>query len=603
MRLYHSFAYNFQYLLLVLLLSTTGLKSQYNKYYSDSSLNHLTNYHIVDRNEAVGQCIDLVNAYEEMGEVCKQIEALSFLSILYTSISDLENSKRSNIEARRLLDNSECDEQYQVYLSLSDSYIFLDMGEYAKSDSVILASVAMYEHGLSDTITLIKLLMNLGKYGWPLEKIKPYLDRALNLAIQIANEDYHQKVLVDLGTIHAIEGQNEVARKYMLKAMAIARKRNDMNSLAVLYNNLAGLSESDEEILVYIDSALYYAERDQNLINLHAFTENKAYYFLMINQPDSAYHYLWEATLLKDSLWNIQKFEAVAEMEHKYEAEKRTNEIQELKLENLEVELDKANYKKNQDRLIVGSILFLGLAGFFGYRFVTVRKTKNILAYKNDELFKAHKLSDQLLLNILPEQIAKELKEHGKAKAQLIESTTILFSDLIEFTKKATHMDTHELVEELNYCFKGFDEIMDKYGIEKIKTIGDAYMAAGGLPVPKEDSVKSTVLAALEMQDFIKERNAVRCEKGKTSFEMRVGIHTGPVVAGIVGLKKFQYDIWGDSVNTASRLESTGQAGQVNISQNTYDYLKNDPMFCFTSRGKIMAKGKGEIAMYFVGLA
>lgn len=163
---------------------------------------------------------------------------------------------------------------------------------------------------------------------------------------------------------------------------------------------------------------------------------------------------------------------------------------------------------------------------------------------------------------------------------------------------------------EINHCFEAFDGIIEKYNVEKIKTIGDAYMAAGGLPVPTDDSVKNTVLAALEMQDFIvKRKNEFDAQisspsgrPGGARFEMRVGIHTGPVVAGIVGVKKFQYDIWGDTVNTASRIESNGEAGKVNISQATYELLKGDPDFSFESRGKIEAKGKGEIEMWFVSL-
>ena len=152
------------------------------------------------------------------------------------------------------------------------------------------------------------------------------------------------------------------------------------------------------------------------------------------------------------------------------------------------------------------------------------------------------------------------------------------------------------LVREID----AFDGIMGKYGIEKIKTIGDSYMAAGGLPVPTEGSVKNTVMAALEMQRFISMRKVEMDAIGKHAFQMRLGIHTGPIVAGIVGVKKFQYDIWGDTVNTASRMESKGEGGKVNISKTTYDLLKDDKSFAFEIRGKIEAKGKGEIEMYFV---
>jgi class 3 adenylate cyclase len=207
-----------------------------------------------------------------------------------------------------------------------------------------------------------------------------------------------------------------------------------------------------------------------------------------------------------------------------------------------------------------------------------------------------------LLLNILPSEIAIELKEKGQAKARKFDRVSILFTDFKEFTQTSEKLTATELVSKINYCFKAFDEIIEKYKIEKIKTIGDAYMAAGGLPVLTEESVKNTVLAGLEMQSFIDKTKAELDIEKEISFEMRVGIHTGPVVAGIVGVKKFQYDIWGDTVNTASRMETNGEVGKVNISGDTYEIIKSDPSFSFESRGKIKVKGKGEINMYFVNL-
>jgi class 3 adenylate cyclase len=208
--------------------------------------------------------------------------------------------------------------------------------------------------------------------------------------------------------------------------------------------------------------------------------------------------------------------------------------------------------------------------------------------------------SNELLLNILPEEVAEELKAKGAADARHFDQATVLFTDFRGFTQLSEQVGPAELVQELNACFKAFDAIMGKYRIEKIKTIGDAYMAAGGLPDPSHGGPLDVVLAALEMQAFMVEHKAERVAAGKPCFEMRVGIHTGPVVAGIVGVKKFQYDIWGDTVNTASRMESSGEIGHVNISGATYERVKDQPGLVFTPRGKVQAKGKGEMEMWFV---
>jgi len=209
-------------------------------------------------------------------------------------------------------------------------------------------------------------------------------------------------------------------------------------------------------------------------------------------------------------------------------------------------------------------------------------------------------ISEGLLLNILPEQVAMELKASGRAQARHFDNVTILFTDFKGFTSIAEKLSPADLVQELSTCFEAFDGIVARHGVEKIKTIGDAYMAAGGLPVPTEGSARSSVLAALEMQSFMRAHSAQRKAQGLLAFEMRVGIHTGPVVAGIVGVKKFQYDIWGDTVNIASRMESNGEVGRVNISESTYELIKDAPDFVFTGRGKIEAKGKGELWMYYV---
>jgi class 3 adenylate cyclase len=208
------------------------------------------------------------------------------------------------------------------------------------------------------------------------------------------------------------------------------------------------------------------------------------------------------------------------------------------------------------------------------------------------------KRSDELLLNILPYETAQELKQKGQAETKNFESVTVLFTDFKGFTTISEILTPKELITEIDTCFKGIDRIMTKYGIEKIKTIGDAYMAAGGLPKENATHPIDVVMAAEEILGFMAELKRERVEKNLPYFDIRIGIHSGPVIAGIVGIKKFSYDIWGDTVNTASRMESSGEINRINISGATHELIKSH--YICEYRGKIEAKNKGKIDMYFI---
>jgi class 3 adenylate cyclase len=205
---------------------------------------------------------------------------------------------------------------------------------------------------------------------------------------------------------------------------------------------------------------------------------------------------------------------------------------------------------------------------------------------------------EKLLLNILPSETAQELKEKGYATPKYYENVSVLFTDFKDFTKIAEGLSPQELVAELNACFIAFDEIIEKNNLEKIKTIGDAFMCAGGIPLSNQSHPMDAIRAGLEIQEYMNTMNEKRKEKGVLPWNLRIGIHTGPVVAGVVGRRKFAYDIWGDAVNIASRMESSGEAGKVNISDSTFNLVK-DKYFC-QYRGKVSAKNKGDVDMYFV---
>jgi adenylate cyclase len=291
------------------------------------------------------------------------------------------------------------------------------------------------------------------------------------------------------------------------------------------------------------------------------------------------------------------------------EAERRTREQevsllqkqQEIEQAKLQAKLqEKANFERNT--YIVGglgsiSLLVFGFAWYMARRAGKRLKVQNrkIEAQKN-QIDAERAKSDLLLLNILPEEIASELKTRGHAAPRLFESATVLFTDFVNFTKLSAQLSPEEIIGELDTCFLAFDEIIDRHGLEKIKTIGDAFMCAGGLPVPNQTHPTDAVSAALDMAAWLNHRN--QTNPNAILREMRIGIHTGPVVAGVIGKNKFAYDIWGDAVNLAARLEEQGEAGRVNISATTYEAIKH--RFACIHRGILEVHNKGAVEMYFV---
>lgn len=258
-------------------------------------------------------------------------------------------------------------------------------------------------------------------------------------------------------------------------------------------------------------------------------------------------------------------------------------------------------------------IALLAILGLILFSFYNARKKNRLLAQQNQEIEEQkteieksrdvieqeRAKSEELLLNVLPAATAKELKETGTATPKLYEKVSVLFTDFVGFTNLSSQMPPEEVIDELNICFLAFDEIIERHNLEKIKTVGDAYMCAGGLPEENETNPIDTVSAAIEMRDFLTTRRNAKLAEGKDYWDMRIGVHTGRVVAGVVGSKKFAYDIWGDTVNTASRMESNGTGGKVNISQATYELVKEH--FDCAYRGTLPVKDKGDVAMYFVG--
>ncbi len=385
----------------------------------------------------------------------------------------------------------------------------------------------------------------------------------------------------NIGDLYFETGELDSAYHYYLLSKNYRESIDHRLGRFIIYNKLARLHESRGKT----DSAIFYINKSIDLGSDNNFVSdlNESYLFRSeILRKAKKYKealddYILGITL-RDSAVSEENAKNILRQTMKYEHEKS-------KL------ADSLEYSKKEAVLIERSqkqrIGLIAMAGGLLLLFLLARTIQ-----------KGKKRSDTLLLNILPGKVAEELKRKGYADAKLFNQVTVLFTDFKDFTKVSEKLSPTELVDEINFCYSEFDRIITKYNLEKIKTIGDSYMCAGGLPVANKTHASDAVKAALEIRDFMLREKKNKMSEGKPAFEIRIGLHTGPVVAGIVGIKKFSYDIWGDTVNIASRMESSGETGKVNISSSTYEEVK-DQFTCFY-RGKISAKNKGDFDMYFV---
>lgn len=375
------------------------------------------------------------------------------------------------------------------------------------------------------------------------------------------------------------------------------------------------IADEDIKDLEYQRLKLETATQEQEL---QLFRQNDSIQKITIQNQNLEQNKVIQEKLLAEERLNIEiKDNEILDLKQKEEIQSLEIERQELKqkeqaneitLLNKENEISELNLKKVKARnqflfwLALLSLVILYMV-YRGLRYA--KKTNKLLVKQNneierqrDEIDHERKRSDKLLLNILPEETAFELKEKGSATPRHYEQVSVLFTDFVGFTNIAEKLTPQELVLELDKCFLEFDTIIDRYHLEKIKTIGDAYMCAGGIPAPNTTNPEDIVKAGLEIKRFMNKLKEEKEAVGEKFWELRIGIHSGSVVAGVVGKNKFAYDIWGDAVNTASRMESSGVPGKVNISGKTYELIKDQ--FECTYRGKVKAKNKGEIDMYIV---
>jgi adenylate cyclase len=400
---------------------------------------------------------------------------------------------------------------------------------------------------------------------------------------------FDARLLNTMGIVYAKLGNNVLALKHLKDALILSKDLNQLPATARVLTDLGRyyLSVNEyEQAIAHNRQAMEIRERLQlrnpvltNLINIAGIYEVQNELEAAIRSLLAGYAIAEELNAKMKMLQILKKLSGLYEQKGELMTSLSYYKQYNALLEEQNSEL--------HDQSIRNIKLFVEAE--------QAMKQNEIIKAQKEEIEREKLRSDALLLNILPEEVAEELKNSDSAEARFFSNVTVLFTDFIDFTAAVNRFSPKQLVSELHACFKAFDDIMGKYDIEKIKTVGDAYLAVCGLPVEDPHHAEQVIAAAIEISEFMKNRSALM---GDATFDVRIGINSGSVVAGIVGVKKFSYDIWGDTVNTAARMEQNSEAGRINISQSTYELVK-DKYEC-RCRGEIHAKGKGMLRMYYV---
>ena len=425
-----------------------------------------------------------------------------------------------------------------------------------------------------------------------LDKAQSFFERAIQaLGDTLANSAVAYN---GIGKIYVEKGDYNRALNYHSKALNISESLNSPRHIEGTLRDIANVYVKQNNFVAalnYYDRARLIAEDLKAVGDLKDIYSGMAIAYEKTHDFKNAYKYQSLFGNIKDTLFTIDRERKVGNLQFEFDLEKKQSEINLLtKDKDLQiVQTKRQKFAKNA--FMIGLFLAFIIAALIYRSYRDKVKTHILVDRQKNEI-------EHLLLNVLPKEVAKELQLTGRATPRHYQSVAVMFTDFRGFTLLTDHMSPDELVAELDACFNVFDEIIAKHKLEKIKTIGDSYMCAGGIPVEDEMYVLKIVKAGLEIQQYIANNNERRLEKGLEPWYLRIGIHVGPVVAGVVGKMKYAYDIWGSTVNIASRMESNGEPGKVNISSATYELIK-DYYEC-SHRGKISAKNVGEIDMYFI---
>jgi adenylate cyclase len=425
-------------------------------------------------------------------------------------------------------------------------------------------------------------LGNLGAYYLMAKEMDKSLashTACLNIGLELEDSITILVSLNNIGTLHFSNSSYFQANQYYDQALGYALSLNDSLEICRILTNLAEtnlmLNKGSKAVSYINQSELFCQEISLHLASFNALVKAKAY--KSIGKYQAAAEYFEKQIMLADSAMNQDKVKEINELTAQYEEEIREQKI-------LRLEAEQALQQVKLSRMIGISIaagLILLMLGIIAWQIQRQRKK-----------------SDQLLQNILPLTAIDELKRHGRVKARRHDHVSILFTDFVGFTSMANQLPPEQLVDQIDQCYRQFDHIMEHHQCEKIKTIGDAYMAVCGLPQSNKDHALNLAKAAIDIRNYIRQYNNQNRQNGVPELPIRIGIHSGTVVAGVVGSHKFVYDIWGDAVNIAARMEQNSLPDHINISAHTMQLLGNLANTIY--RGELEVKGKGSFPMYFL---
>ncbi|GGD30398.1 hypothetical protein GCM10011343_20720 [Flavobacterium orientale] len=481
-----------------------------------------------------------------------------------------------------------------ITISIAD--IYSEMGNAANAELYYRQGIEVLRE-TNDSIKLATALLNAGdefsrdkKYAIALDYFKES-GAIFKKKQHLIGTAYN---LGNIGMVYAQQGKNELAKANIREAIAILEGLEDYAAVTVYLMEMSDIYRRQNDG----KTALEYANTSLELAQKYGLKDQISNANLKLSelyeqQGDMArsYRYYKDHIRYRDSVTNLKTVQQMADLRTDYEVSQK-QVVVDLLEKDIEIQQLKDKRQKNIIVATAGTLFLLFLLALGLYRRNTyIRKTNLIIEKERNR-------SDSLLLNILPEETAQELKNKGKVVAKKFDAVTVLFTDFKDFTHYAENLSPEKLVESVDYYFSKFDAIMEQYGLEKIKTVGDAYMCAAGLPYPTEDHAVKMVQAALDMAAFVKNAHESNGTLHITRFDIRIGVHSGPVVAGVVGTKKFAYDIWGDTVNVASRMETCSEAGRINISERTYELVRD--VFVCEYRGELEVKNRGLLKMFFV---